>query len=55
MYYNILCVTLSFSEPECQLNVPLLDGGEGCSELIIHGTNVDLGESADSNFTTAKL
>ena len=37
----------------CQQNVPNLDGGEGCSEYIIHGTNVDLSASCDGD-TAAK-
>ena len=26
--------------------MPCLDGGEGCSEFILHGTNVDLSETS---------
>ena len=46
-----LIITKSFNilDPACQQNVPELDGGEGCLEYIIHGTNVDLSVSTDSN------
>ena len=30
------------ADPAYQQDVPNLDGGEGCSEHIIHGTNVDV-------------
>lgn len=36
-------------DPDCQQNIPDLDGGEGCSEYIIHGTNVDISEPTDGN------
>ena len=36
-------------DPDCQQNIPDLDGGEGCSEHIIHGTNVDISEPSDGN------
>ena len=31
-------------DPQFQQKIPNLDGGEGCSEYIIHGTNVDISE-----------
>ena len=39
---------LLISDPAYQQNVPNLDGGEECSDYVIHGTNVDLGP-ADSD------
>ena len=35
-------MTLSTADPAYQQDVPNLDGGEGCSEHIIHGTNIDI-------------
>ena len=40
-------------DPACQQSIPILDGGVGCSEYVIYGTNVDLSESTAD--TTAKL
>ena len=31
-------------DPSYQKRIPDLDGGEGCSEYIIHGTNVDISD-----------
>ena len=36
---------LIFTDSASQDRIPNLDGGEGCSEYIIHGTNIDIGES----------
>ena len=54
---RILLILVIFSyvvDPGCQQNVPELDGGEGCSEYIIHGTNVDLSTSTDHDGNTAE-
>ena len=40
-------------DPAYQQSIPILDGGAGCSEYVIYGTTVDLGESTTD--TTAKL
>ena len=45
-----LCVFV-VTEPDYQLKVPDLDGGVGCSEYVIHGSNVDLNTLS----TSAKL
>ena len=36
----------TYTDPAYQESVPCLDGGEGCSEFILHGTNVDLSETS---------
>ena len=38
----ILLCALYYLDPAYQERHANLDGGEGCSELVIHGTNVDL-------------
>ena len=44
-------LSLCFSDPKYQCNVPILDGGEGASEHIIYGTDFDL----DPAFLKIKL
>lgn len=38
-----LCLFIG-PDPQFQQKLPNLDGGEGCSEYIVHGTNVDISE-----------
>ena len=51
MWSFLLILKNKILDPACQQNIPDLDGGEGCSEYIIHGTNVDLSASIDNNTT----
>ena len=51
--FTSLSLSLSLDQAY-QQNIPHLDGGEGCSEYIIHGTNVDLSSPVDDSTTTAE-
>ena len=47
IYYKLSCIsTHVYTDPDFQREVPILDGGESCSEHIIHGSNVDVSPTA---------